>query len=205
MIVAHVRKDYRVITHSGNIKSLKEFTSAIQRPSKSKWESLHQKLRESDEDGVRKEHDEQLPSMPLSSHHCESDEEMSSGEEASSVSSAEEDGEEGETTDLWVNFVEIANNSDDTILECLRPYLRVYYDLEDDDAYQKIMKDVMRLLSPIMSFTSALRDAIDQNRDLIVSSVEHCRNNCQDFCGDILTIWCVMGSRYVKDECRWFS
>ena len=83
----------------------------------------------------------------------------------------------------------------------------MYYDLEDDDAYQKIMSDIseMRLLSPTMSFTSALRDAIDQNRDLIVSSVEDCRNNCQDCCGDILTIWCVMGNRYVKDECRWFS
>ena len=149
-----------------------------------------------------KEEGKLITNLPLPPHPCEnmSDDEDNSSEE---VSSEVEDDEE--TFDVWSHLVRSAVRSKETIFECLNEQLQYYYHMVNSSTYEKIIGDIKNMLSqsPTMSFESTLDKSIKENKELIVRTVEDCRNDLEDH--NAMNIWCAMADRHVQDGCQWFS
>ena len=129
-------------------------------------------------------------SPPLSFQDCSSsdDEEMLS---------EDEDDDDGL---LWEQLAIKAHNRDWTIFKCLDVYLHVYYNLENDYVYQKIMGDI----DDAITFPLALDNAIDENRDIIVNAVAKCRQKQEE--NEILNIFGgISRVQVVQDGCKWFT
>ena len=194
----HMKIPPRIVTPAQKSKDLRGMHTAV-RPVRRlatkdpKWNEIIKKLNEAEDEHPPKQElkriqdNGKLTSAPLQSE----DEEMISEDED------------------WDSFLwnKLASRAQKYIFRCLEDYLLLYYNLDDDPVYEKIMDDV----DETKSFNSALDDAIEKNRDFIVESVEKCRQNLNkshDDDDDIEPINIFGGmarARDVQDGCAWFT
>ena len=121
-------------------------------------------------------------------------------------SSAEEfiDDEERYDHQLWFLLCIKCFKHDLSIYECMFRTLTLYFALEKDAPYQKIMDDVEKKEKQGLSFVDALDNAIEKNQDLIEEAVAEYRDKTLHWRDEPINVW-----RYIaipsKYRCDWFT